>query len=214
MPSILWWRDCIKAKLWRVPQHLSQVLVKFCQAGLKLKPSKSQLFHWGEYHFLVTSFLRQAYHVIWVRLLSFKFGQCLAISLSFEVFFDFLQTTPFKWSEAYKQAFTTLKTQLTQYPVLAYLSPDPNHVFVLDTDNCKFSKGSQWGQMCDTTIFRDNFLCVISLLFKFVFDIWVHKSFTLHPRYCCFSVATYGKYVQWGKAIAVLYIFIGDFCCY
>ena len=54
---------------------------------------------------------------------------------------------PFDWTQEAEDAFQKLKLVLTNPPILAY--PDPNHVFILDTDASAFGIGGVLSQKVD-----------------------------------------------------------------
>ena len=53
----------------------------------------------------------------------------------------------FEWNESCAHSFLTLKNALTAAPLLAYPSPDPQDVFILDTDASNFGIGAVLSQM-------------------------------------------------------------------
>ena len=56
---------------------------------------------------------------------------------------------PFKWTKECQNAFDTLKTRLTEAPILAYPSMDPDAKYILDTDASNFGIGAVLSQVQD-----------------------------------------------------------------
>ena len=58
-----------------------------------------------------------------------------------------MTANPFNWTREAEDAFQKLNLALTNPPILAY--PDPNHVFILDTDASAFGIGGVLSQKVD-----------------------------------------------------------------
>ena len=54
---------------------------------------------------------------------------------------------PFIWTTQCEEAFQTLKAKLTEAPILAYPSPDPNARYILDTDASNVGIGAVLSQV-------------------------------------------------------------------
>ena len=151
-------------------ENLTSVLYKLMKAGLKLKPSKCQLFR-DRVKFLghvvtpegvecdpdkleavaawpnpksvgdIRSFLGLAsYYRRFIQDFARIASPMTALTRKNKVF---------EWTAKCQSAFELLKSRLTSAPVLAYPSLHPDHCFVLDTDASNFAVGAVLSQQID-----------------------------------------------------------------
>ena len=85
----------------------------------------------------------------------------------------------FHWDDSCRASFHALKVALTSAPILAYPSPNPINLFILDTDVSEFGIGAVLSQV------QDGVERVISYASRF--DAWAEELLCHLRRAACFG---------------------------